>query len=67
MTGGNNYDEEIAELNRRISDLELELQKLRSEMSKAFSNVQDQLNTKAPLDAISDLENRLLEKMNELF
>lgn len=36
-------------------------------MSKAFTAVQDQLNQKASIEALQDLEQRILDKMNELF
>jgi hypothetical protein len=36
-------------------------------MTKAFANVQDQLNAKVGTDALHELETNLLDKMNELF
>jgi len=54
-------------MHRRFRDFEAMIDKLKMEMTKAFGNVQEQLNSKASTDALNDLETSLLDKMNELF
>jgi hypothetical protein len=60
-------DEEQAELLRRITDLEDDFRKHKTDVQKAFINVQEQLNQKASIESVNDLETRILEKLNEFF
>ena len=56
----------IRELNNKINQLRYDLDALRNEFSRWIKEIQDSLNSKADLSALSDLEKAMMERMNEI-
>jgi len=57
----------MAEINKRMSDLEDVLNKVKMDFLKHLMQLQEQSGLKATNEALTDLEQKLLEKLNELF
>lgn len=59
-------DSMIKELNNKINQLRNDLEALRNEFARWLKEMQDSLNSKADLSALSDLEKLLMDRMNEI-
>ena len=54
------------ELNSKFNQLRAELDQMKKEFAKWLKEMQDSLNSKADLDALSNLEKSLMERINEI-
>jgi archaellum component FlaC len=65
--GGSGVDESaLNEIHERINNLANELDNLRNEFSKWLKDIQDQLNNKADLNQLGELERSLMERFDNI-
>jgi hypothetical protein len=66
--GGSSLDDvqSIPVDNDLLNKLKQEIQRLRDEYGSIFKNINDALGKKADKDELTELEARLLEKLNEM-
>lgn len=56
----------LRELMAKLNDLAADLDSLKKEFAKWIKDMQDQLNGKADIDALNNLEKMLLERINDI-
>ena len=59
-------EESFRALEKRVSALENELNAFRNEIAKILKDLQDQINQKADLDALAELEKSMMNKLDEV-